>query len=176
MTLPVPGFNFEVVRGYVAVDAKVGCEKYRFVNTHLESAPIDIIRLAQAAELVAVLKDETLPVILAGDFNTLAESGATYQYLLSEGYIDTWTENLFNLFNCNPEGLTHGHDIDLLNEEVNFDKRIDYIFAKNNALPGKIGFVFALIIGDEQWNRTPSGLWPSDHGGIAAHLYIPVSD
>ncbi|MBN2441909.1 MAG: endonuclease/exonuclease/phosphatase family protein [Spirochaetales bacterium] len=175
VALPVPGFNFEVIRGYVAVDAKIGNKKYRYVCTHLESAPIDAIRLAQAQELVTVLKDETLPVILTGDFNTIAESGATYQYLLSEGYIDTWSENLFNLLNINPEGLTFGHDADLLNEEINFDRRIDYIFLKNNPLPGKTGLVFALTIGDEQWNRTPSGLWPSDHAGIAARLYIPGS-
>ena len=65
-----------VTRGYVAVDATVAGTTYRVVNTHLEaldeSDAIATVRIAQTEELVASLRDETLPMILLGDFNTAA--------------------------------------------------------------------------------------------------------
>ena len=54
-----------VTRGYVAVDATIAGITYRVVNTHLEaleeSSVMATIRVAQAEELVASLRDETLP-------------------------------------------------------------------------------------------------------------------
>ncbi|MEU6069315.1 MULTISPECIES: hypothetical protein [Streptomyces] len=29
------------------------------------------------------------------------------------------------------------------------------------------------LVGNEQSDRTPSGLWPSDHAGIVATLRVP---
>jgi len=29
-----------------------------------------------------------------------------------------------------------------------------------------------MVVGDERGNKTRSGLWPSDHGGVVARLQI----
>lgn len=170
VNLPIPDLEIELTRGYVAIDAKVGKKKYRFANTHLEPFYLPV-RNAQAQELMAALNDAKYPVIMVGDFNTPAPFGETYQFIQSQGYVDVWTHNIFNY---NSDGFTYGHEADLLNAEANFYERIDHIYVKNNASPGNAlrGPVIAIVVGDEQFNRTPSGLWPSDHGGVVARLVI----
>lgn len=173
--LVVPGSGIAVLRGFVAVTAKVGRQAYRVVNTHLEPASnpaILPIQLAQAQELLDFLDNETLPVIMTGDFNSQAPDGATYKLILSDGFTDIWTENFLR---HNPEGYTYGHDYDLLNPVANFYERIDFIFIRNTSrfFPGPIiGPAFAIVVGDEDFNRTASGLWPSDHGGVVARFRI----
>ncbi len=171
--LPIPTLGIEIPRGYVAVDARVGERTYRFVNTHLEPALL-AIQLAQAVELVAALENETLPVILLGDLNTAAPTGETYRLLRAVGYVDAWTRNLLV---SEGSGFTCCHDADLRNEEVKLDRRIDLVMVRNvgGFLRGRrIGPVFAFVVGDELDDRTPSGLWPSDHAGVVAQLKIPV--
>jgi endonuclease/exonuclease/phosphatase family metal-dependent hydrolase len=172
--------KLEVLRGYVAFDAKVGHKKLRFVSTHLEAFTgdpefdyfIGQIQLAQAMELVGTLSDENQPVVIVGDFNSPAPVGDTYQYILSEGYNDAWEDNHLK---CNPDGFTFGHDADLMNRFADFDERIDFVFTRHPSgdtiLPARI-----IVVGDEYRNRTSSGLWPSDHGGVVAKLKIPFAD
>jgi len=166
-----------IPRGYVALDATVGHKTYRFVNTHLEPADPGI-QASQAAELIADLESETLPVILVGDLNTPAPTGDTYQTLLFNGYVDAWTRNLVR---PRIPGYTSGHDSNLRNETVDLDERIDLIMVKNlwvaNGRPN-IGPVFAYVVGDELEDRIffpPDDLiWPSDHAGVVAALQIPI--
>jgi hypothetical protein len=167
-----------ILRGYVALDATVGHKTYRFVNTHLEPAD-PAIQASQAAELIADLESETLPVILVGDLNTPAPTGDTYQTLLFNGYVDAWTRNLVR---PRIPGYTSGHDSNLRNETVDLDERIDLIMVKTrwsaNGLP-LIGPVFAYVVGDELEDRLffpPDGslIWPSDHAGVVALLHIPI--
>lgn len=175
--LVLPDNGIEVPRGFVAATAKIGRQAYRVVNTHLEvvwSPEVLPIQIGQAMELVSFLKGENLPIILLGDFNSEAPDGETYQYILSQGYTDVWTENLLS---HNPDGYTYGHDYDLLNEVADFTKRIDFIFVKSKRPRfGRFMFgpVFAIVVGDEDLNRTESGLWPSDHGGVVARFRMPI--
>ncbi|UCC73705.1 MAG: endonuclease/exonuclease/phosphatase family protein [Gemmatimonadota bacterium] len=160
-------------RGYVAVDATVNGRTYRFVNTHLEPAS-EYIQGLQAEELMAVLASAGKPVILVGDLNTEAPTGATYQYIESQGYLDVWTRNLQK---GEGEGLTNPHDLDLLNPTVDFTKRIDLIFVRNNGGASKrpaLGPVYATVWGDELHERLPSGMWASDHAAVIAELWIPI--
>lgn len=171
-----PDFVIEIPRGFVAVTARVGRKTYRFANTHLEPAGIPQllpIQLGQAQELAAALQEATDPVILLGDFNSRATSGETYQFLVSEGYVDVWTRNL--LPGQGP-GYTNPHDADLRNDEIKLNQRIDLIFVRNKLRfrdRQVIGPVFAYVVGDEFRDRTSSGLWPSDHAGVVARLRIP---
>ena len=171
--LPIPGFGMDLHRGFVAVDAGVDRKTYRFINTHLESET-EMVRYAQAEELVDYLDTETKPIILVGDLNSPAPEGTVYQYLLSEGYEDAWIHNRIPF---NKNGYTAIHDPDLRNTTVKLDHRIDLILVKSHKKPGIkqiIGPVWAFVVGDELEDRTPSGLWPSDHAGVIARLQIPV--
>jgi endonuclease/exonuclease/phosphatase family metal-dependent hydrolase len=169
--LVVPALGAEIRRGFVAVNAQVGRKTYRVVNTHLEPAPADDvlpIQLAQARELVAALQNETLPVILVGDLNTPAPTGATYQFLNAQGYVDVWRRNRNPL--ASP-GYTCCHDPNLRNTEVHLDRRIDLILVKDGK-DGHKGPVSALVVGDELHDRMPSELWPSDHAGVVAGMRL----
>lgn len=177
--LVIPDLNIEIPRGYISLTANVNGQLYRFVNTHLEVVwDEDVLRIqmAQARELLLSHAAVINPIIMVGDFNTQAPHDPTYQLVtLTHRYLDVWTKNQWT---DNPEGFTFGHDADLLNEEENFWERIDFIFVRN-----RIPFyntpvldpVYATVVGDEQADRTPSGLWPSDHGGVVAWLQIPTN-
>jgi hypothetical protein len=173
----------EIPRGYVAVNAKVGQKTYRFVNTHLEAFS-ESIRRPQAQELITTLASETLPIILVGDFNTPAPTpvnpngGLTYQDFVDPdaGYMDVWPHNLVG---NEGDGFTAPHDSDLRNEDIHLNRRIDLIFVRNQGDPSgqnEIGPVQAIVLGDEFNERTPSGLWPSDHAGIIAKLHVAQSE
>lgn len=177
--LVLPNSGIAVLRGFVAANVTVGRQVYRVVNTHLEPASnpaVLPVQLAQARELIGFLRGETLPIIVTGDFNSAAPDGETYQLMVSQGYTDIWTENLLRL---DPNGYTYGHDADLLNPVANFYERIDYIFVRHESRffrKAKVGPAVAIVVGDEASNRTPSGLWPSDHGGVVARFRLaPLS-
>lgn len=182
--LPVEDLGLTIYRGYVAVTAKVNRKSYRFVSTHLESVPeehpeVEYIQLMQAQELLGMLQSETLPTVVVGDLNTEAPDWQTYQLFVNSGFVDAWKRNL--LF-FNPEGYTYGHDHDLRNETVNFTKRIDFVMVRSNKSFGSwqvIGPVFAWVVGDQLKDRVwvedfQEWIWPSDHGGVVAHLRIPT--
>lgn len=158
--LSIEMLGLEVPRGYTAVDATVGGVTYRFFNTHLEAfAPEN--RIAQMQELVDILSDETLPIIVLGDFNTRAPDGTAYQILLSAGYVDVWQ------MDSEGTGNTCCQDDDILNEVSDLSVRIDQIFVRNLELPVS---VITNTVGDKPSDHLPSGLWPSDHAGVVAHF------
>lgn len=163
--LSIETLLLEVPRGYVAIDATVGEVTYRVVNTHLEAFG-EPIRVAQAQELITLLQDETLPIILLGDFNTAAPDGTAYQMLLSAGYVDVWQMETGVTGNtcCQAAGLG--------NVESGLSYRIDQVFVRNYELAG---LVTTHTVGDETADLLPSGIWPSDHAGVVAHLPIPSS-
>jgi endonuclease/exonuclease/phosphatase family metal-dependent hydrolase len=158
-----------VPRGYVSVKARINKNEYRFINTHLEAFD-PVTRQEQADELLAIFANETLPTIMVGDFNAPAPLDPTYLSIINPedpnaGYTDIWMENR-NQYN--PDGFTYGHELDLKNEFANFTERIDFIFIRNfNHVK-----IWANVVGDEYRNKTRSGLWPSDHGGVVALMKI----
>ncbi len=172
--LPLPSLGLSLPRGYVAVDATILNRTYRVVNTHLEPFALPI-QMAQAQELLGSLEGETLPIVLLGDFNTPAPTGDTYQFLLSEGYLDVWARSV------KPHGGA-GHTCcqaaDLRNPVSMLDERIDLILFKTNDERhghGGLGAVFADVVGEEPQDRTASGLWPSDHAGVVATMRVPAT-
>ncbi len=159
-TLNIEMLGLEVDRGYTAVDATVNGVSYRFVNTHLESF-VESVRVAQAQELIESLADETLPIILLGDFNTPAPDGTAYQMLLAAEYIDLWQVD------TDGSGYTCCQDKDLSNEVSAHYERIDQIFVCNHE--GEVSAI-TQTVGDKPSDRLPSGLWPSDHAGVVARI------
>jgi endonuclease/exonuclease/phosphatase family metal-dependent hydrolase len=160
-----------LLRGFVAVDATVRGNTYRFVNTHLEPGtfppPEENIRVEQVKELTDALDEldekKSLPLIVVGDFNSAAPDGDAYRWMRDDaGYADVWTERV----GAAAEGFTCCQDSDLLNQHSLLDERIDLIFAKNVDLRR----VIARTGLDKPWQKTASGLWPSDHGAVFASI------
>ena len=158
--LSIEALFVDILRGYVAIDATVAGTTYRVINTHLESFLKDI-RVAQAQELIDGIANETLPIILLGDFNTPAPDGTAYQMLLSAGYTDTWQ------MDSEATGYTCCQAKELQNEVSEHYERIDQIFVRNLELPASI---MTNTVGDKPSERLASGSWPSDHAGVVAHL------
>jgi len=172
LSIPIGGTGqfFTNLCGWGAVDVQVRGKTFRFINTHLQvESPnplANAIQVAQAGELLTGPASTSLPVILVGDFNSRADGTgtATYGLLLGAGFDDVWSAT-----HPHELGNTFGHDAGLRNTAVNFTQRIDLILYR-----GDLRAFHADVVGDELPDRTPSGLWPSDHGGVVATLGIHV--
>jgi endonuclease/exonuclease/phosphatase family metal-dependent hydrolase len=163
-------FLLPVVRGWTSVEAGLGGKdadkrRFRFVNTHLEAFGPDEIREAQAKELFAPggPLDTDEQVILVGDLNSGTEARdnihgtdqLAYQALLDFGM----TENGAVQSCCYSS---------LFDPTLVFDHTVDHVLT-NPALRTHSAYV----TGNNPSERTPSGLWPSDHGGVVSTLQIP---
>ena len=166
LQFPSPVGNIPFPRGYISLDVSLNGHAFRFVTTHLEVEPH--VQLAQANELAAAQSASPLPVAMAGDFNSAANDAAdasygAYRALTAAGFVDAWT-------------TTHGQDggftccepPDLQNGAPALSQRIDLVLTKG-------GFAVESVdrVGIGASDRTASGLWPSDHAGIAAVVRIP---
>jgi endonuclease/exonuclease/phosphatase family metal-dependent hydrolase len=156
--------------GWASVDVQIRGRKFRFVTTHLAIAPNfdPTVPLAQAQELIATAGNTELPVVFVGDFNSLANDATnptfeTYQSFIDAGFVDTWLET----HPVDP-GFTCCQAPDVSNFNSLLSVRIDLVFIR-----GGIGVVNERLVGDKQADRTPSGLWPSDHAGVLARLRFP---
>jgi hypothetical protein len=179
-------------RGWVGVDATIGNKKYRFVNTHLEVQVPDqtnplspFIQAAQAGELIGVLAATTSPsrsLIVVGDINSSSEDpiidlgGGNFiippytQFIGSDqfpgaGYTDAWDF----VEPADEPGFSCCQDADLRNPQSILDERIDVIFSIK--VPKNVEET--RVLGAKRKDKTPPpgpGLWPSDHGSVAAEL------
>ncbi len=195
----LPGFD-RVLRGYTWVDAVVKGREYRFVNTHLEvSGGGDLgpffraVQAAQAVELATVLQADDHVQVLVGDFNSSAEDGPFVDCLVPDGsggfvpefcptpyyvisnsaYIDVWTQRRGPWM----DGDTCCQDTLLDNPVSDLQERIDLVWVRQ--APDHYGGpvvrgVRADVIGEEEADRTPGGLWPSDHAGVSADMTLRV--
>lgn len=180
--LPVSlgGAELAIRRGWVSIDVVIKDRTYRFVNTHLEPADdhgtllpeLVPVQGAQAMELLALLNGFTGRTILVGDLNSAADGSTTSTYadLLEAGFIDTWLVGARR-----GDGFTANQDADLLNPESKLFHRIDYVLYRDDDRPRDglfLGSVDARLVGVDPARRTTSGLWPSDHAGVAATLRV----
>lgn len=175
-------------RGWVGVDVNVGDRDYRFVNTHLEVQNPDatnplspFVQAAQSGELLQILGATTPPsrsLLVVGDINSSSEDPIIpgplplpapfdqgivppYTQLVGAGYTDVWT-----LRGSRP-GFTCCELDDLSNITSLHDERIDVIFSLDVPTKAKK----SRVLGDNVPDKSgPHGLWPSDHGSVAAEL------
>lgn len=90
-------------KAYITVDGKTIC----WINTHLETSSYETVKVAQAAEVFAMVQNETY-FIITGDFNTVCKSVNDTEYTTimkqfidagynsancseQHGFLDTWT-------------------------------------------------------------------------------------
>jgi endonuclease/exonuclease/phosphatase family metal-dependent hydrolase len=159
----IPGLSFAVPRGWSAVDVKMRGKTVRFANTHLEAFSTPV-RNAQGRELAAALAASSHPVVLVGDLNSRPDDTAgAYGTFTAAGYADSWT-----VVHSPNGGFTSGQSELLEDVPSLLDHRIDYVLYQ----PRGVEALQADVIGDELNDRTFSGLWPSDHAGVAATLHL----
>jgi len=159
----VPGLSFTILRGWSTVDVKVRGKTVRFANTHLEAFSA-AVRNQQARELAAALAGSPHPVVLVGDLNSQPDDAAgAYGTFAAAGYVDAW------VVVHGPAGGSTSGQTELLDDVPSkLDHRIDYVLYQ----PRGVEAVAAEVIGEELDDRTPTGLWPSDHAGVVATLHL----
>lgn len=184
----VAGVPINIERGFVAVDATIQDDAFRFVNTHLEvrfpdpTDPLSMgLQAQQSTELLTALTLNPEPaashVVLVGDFNSdpgdvpTAPFLTPYQQIISGRAInglpvfapnsDTWL-----LRPQDEPGLTCCEDGNLLNPVSDHTRRVDIIFSKS--LPDNVAA--SKVLNTSTDDKTPSGLWPSDHASVDAML------
>src|SRR6266536_2854092 len=149
-----------------AVEVKILGMAVRLISKQKDLACLpftSVIQRAQAAEVLNGPAATKLPVVLVGDLNSPGDgSGVTYNDLIAAGLDDAALE-------AGVGGVpTCCQAADLLNLVSILDSRIDFILFRGAFLVRS-----ADIVGENPADRTPSGLWPSDHAGVAATLELP---
>ncbi|MDE3187198.1 MAG: endonuclease/exonuclease/phosphatase family protein [Acidobacteriota bacterium] len=158
-----------ITRGWSSVDAELHGQSFRFIVTHLEN-PIPqvpatyLIQQAQARELSDVPANTSLPVILVGDFNAIANeptdpSNVAYQEMLNLGFGDAWDDR-----NPPRPGLTW--PLDNASPADTATQRIDFVFYR-----GHVTARTSRLAGDNKQDKV-DGMWPSDHAGLRALLQV----
>jgi endonuclease/exonuclease/phosphatase family metal-dependent hydrolase len=178
LTLPLVGglATVESTRGYVFADVTVNKQSFRFIATHLEAFSAGR-RAQQAAFLAAFVAAGAPVVILAGDLNSDPRDATTappdptannLAFLLltgTFGFSDTWVAANGPLAPGNTSGFN-----ELVNDRdtSGLTKRIDHVLARP-----EVEAVRSVVTGTDGDDRTPAGLWPSDHAGVTATLRLP---
>jgi len=174
--LSLGGTATGLYRGWCSIRATVDGEPFRYVNSHLEAENADV-NLAQANEMVGLLRNERDPVMWAGDFNSDANTHApSYALITGAGFTDLWP-----LAHPRDPGLTNGpaDGVGALNAagvlvpypNLVFNARIDLVLLRDRF--GKPHDVHAALFGDERSDRTASGLFPSDHAAVGMVFELP---
>ena len=169
--IPLPNLGTAVTRGWASVDVTVRGRTVRVYTTHLESYS-EVVRNAQATELAVMVLTSRYPVIVTGDINSrptcTGVNTVAYDILVATGLVEVWPV-VHERDRCG--GYTSGQE-SLTWPVSTLDHRIDDIFFE----PGAMDAIQADVIGDRERDRTPSGLWPSDHAGSVAVLRMKKAD
>jgi Endonuclease/Exonuclease/phosphatase family len=149
-------------RGWASVDVEKNGRKFRFATTHLETQ--NPVQFPQAHDLINGAGNTTLPLVFVGDFNVTADSTAdptflVYQKFLKANFMDAWPPDR--------PGLTCCQAANLRNPASLLTHRIDLVLFR-----GAIQVLDIHLVGNKSSDRTPSGLWPSDHAGVVATLRV----
>jgi hypothetical protein len=167
----VGGLTIPVDRGWASVEARVKTGKgrtarlrrFRFVDTHLEAFGDPAIREAQAKELIAGPLDTRRQVILVGDLN----SGIA-RHNEPERPGDDLAFKALAGFGMHDNGAVQSCCYDsLFDPTAVFDHTVDHVLTKPRLVTRR-----AYVTGDDPQQRTSSGLWPSDHGGVVSKLRL----
>jgi endonuclease/exonuclease/phosphatase family metal-dependent hydrolase len=159
----VGGVKLPVDRGWASVEARLGKKKFRFVDTHLEAFGDPKIREAQAVELTKGPLKTKRQVILVGDLN----SGTT-RHNEPEQPGDQLAFEALAAFGMHDNGAVQSCCYsNLFDPNDVFNHTVDHVLSK----PG-LKKVRAFVTGNKRSERTPSGLWPSDHGGVVSTLRL----
>lgn len=149
-------------RGWVSADVFYRDKQFRIVGAHLDSASA-LLEIPQGIELLNGPANTSLPVIVAADLNCDCSNPNDPMYptcvnFTKAGFTDAWAV-------ANPSDVGYTKYFPVLSQ------RSDYAMVRGRF---KVQAVF--IVGDQASDKTPSGLWPSDHAGVVARLQLPGED
>jgi endonuclease/exonuclease/phosphatase family metal-dependent hydrolase len=161
LSVTVPSGAIDSLRGWTAVDAKVGQRSFRFVNTHLEAYGGEL-RDKQAKQLLkGPLASKKKQIILVGDLNSDARDadpeGLAYKSIRAAGFVDAFKK----------APATSGQDEKLDNPGSKLKRYIDHIMSR-----ATLKTIRSKVFGNRPADRI-QGLWPSDHAGTVATLRLP---
>ena len=163
--IEMSGQSISFDRGAQSINLIRDHMQVQIVNTHLEvntAEPFLTVQREQAKELIR-FSDSTgnINKIIIGDLNSSPAGAANnpWNLLTQNGYSDSWaTVNSENT----EDGFTCCQRADLQNEESELAQRIDHVlFNSVSLLP-----LSSTILGAGVNDRTPDGLWISDHAGV----------
>jgi endonuclease/exonuclease/phosphatase family metal-dependent hydrolase len=159
----VGGVVIPVDRGWASVEGTLRGHKFRFVDTHLEAFGDPTIREAQAKELTRGPLKTGKQLILVGDLN----SGVA-RHNEPERPGDDLAFRALAGFGMKDNGAVQSCCYSsLFDPNAVFDHTVDHVLSK----PG-LRKVKARVTGNNAGQRTASGLWPSDHGGVVSTLRL----
>ncbi len=170
LVFPTPVGPLPLPRAWASVDATFHGQTFRFITTHLESVDttqfgLPSFRELQGAELRAGPANTSLPVVIAMDSNSQAAplpQDPTYVDFTLAGYADVWSDIFPGVlgFTCCQDQLDNNVVSDLY-------QRIDLILTL-----GPVEAQNIALFGANPASKTPGGLWPSDHAGVAAQVVV----
>jgi endonuclease/exonuclease/phosphatase family metal-dependent hydrolase len=168
----VGGIVIPVDRGWISLDGRISSKgrrgktrvsRFRFVNTHLEAFGDPTIREAQAKELTTGPLGTRKQVILVGDQN----SGVA-RHNEPERPGDDLAFRALEAFGMHDNGAVQSCCYSNLFDPAQvFDHTVDHVLTKP-----ALRTLRAFVTGNDVAERTPSGLWPSDHGGVVSKLRL----
>jgi hypothetical protein len=175
----IGGPTITVYRGWQSVDAKVKrkgnkkgekarASRFRFVHTHLEaydSPPT--IRPVQAQELIAGPLSTNKQVILAGDINSGLPGRHNIRPPIADHPDDPLAFQTLVDFGLKDNGAIQTCCGNVRDPDRVLDHTVDHVLTK----PG-LKTKQAFVTGNDPTERTPSGLWPADHGGLVSTLQL----
>ena len=167
---------FSITRGWAYADVLLGGTAFRFITTHLEDGTnttspfFALVQAEQEIELVSGPASTPLPVIVAGDFNTVANNPfsltyLTYSFMLANGFADAWSRThpfqIFSGATCCQENLR--------SSTLKLTQRLDQVFVRNHVSVVPFGTVLV-----DQFDAVDS-FWPSDHAAVKSALQVGLS-
>jgi endonuclease/exonuclease/phosphatase family protein len=168
LTFDTPLGPIDVTRGWLQADVTMGQREFRIVSTHLENYA-GYYRELQAAEVLDKPCDTSLPVVVIGDFNSDGNggaSGAAYQEFQDAGFGDAWLD-----VHPDDPGITFGQEPTLTvasfpSTTTEPIERIDFVLYRGEFTTDHMDLFGETVA--EMFD----GLWPSDHAGVAANLWV----
>ncbi len=161
LVISTVGGPVTVLEGWASIDVKYRGQTIRFITTHLD-ANVPQIRLAQAHELLSGPANTDLPVVVAGDMNTTSSTD-TYAAITAAGFRDVWAQ-----LHPGEDGFTCCQTLPAITNSIStLFQRVDLFLVR-----GDLDAAGISRVGADPSDRTLSGLWPSDHAGLAATVLL----
>lgn len=172
-------------RGWASIDITQRGRTFRFLDTHLEAygAPPfdDQIRNPQAVELAGLAEASPYPTVVVGDINARPSmcvnwrqppdpqdaNVVAYQTLQQAGLTESWPL-VHPSEPCDPASWTSGQNS--LTGPSTLTHRIDDVFVSSG-----FSALQSFVVGDTDAEKTPDGLWPSDHASTVAKLRLDAA-